>query len=160
MCIRDRPAADRQALPTVAGQSDVTRQVYQDWVQVCGWIREETPSAAVFLTPRRQQTFKWYAHRAEIVSWKDIPQDALGLIQWHERFSQWYWDSSVESGFTSLDPQLLVKQRKHHCARYLVRPNLGNSRRLPLRRVYPPPNQHSYYAVSYTHLTLPPKAKV
>ena len=142
-----RPAADRQALPTVAGHPEVTRQVYLDWVQVCSWIRQETPQAAVFLTPRRQQTFKWYAHRAEIVSWKDIPQDARGLIQWHERFSRWYWDSSVESGFTSLDPQLLVKQMKHHGARYLVRPNLGNSRRLPLRRVYPLPNQNSYYEV-------------
>ena len=142
-----RPAADRQSLPTVVGQPGVTRQIYRDWVQVCSWIRRETPPAAVFLTPRRQQTFKWYAHRAEVVSWKDIPQDALGLIQWHERFTRWYWKRSVESGFSSLDPALLIKQMKHYEARYLVRPHLGNSGRLPLRRVYPPQNQHSYYEV-------------
>ncbi|MFP6618862.1 MAG: DUF6798 domain-containing protein, partial [Pirellulaceae bacterium] len=142
-----RPAADRQALPAVVGQPGVTRQIYRDWVQVCIWIRRETPPAAVFLTPRRQQTFKWYAHRAEVVSWKDIPQDALGLIQWHERFTRWYWKRTVESGFSSLDPALLIKQMKHYGARYLVRPNLGNSGRLPLRRVYPPQNQHSYYEV-------------
>jgi len=39
----------------------------------------------VFITPYQQQTFKWYASRTELVSWKDVPQDARSIKQWHQR---------------------------------------------------------------------------
>ncbi len=53
--------------------------------EMCAWVAENTPADAVFLTPRLDQTFRWYAGRAEVVSRKDIPQDAPGIVEWWRR---------------------------------------------------------------------------
>ncbi len=45
---------------------------------------------AVFITPADQQTFKWYADRAEVACWKDMPQDAARIIQWDQRLTNLY----------------------------------------------------------------------
>jgi hypothetical protein len=58
------------------------------WREMCAWIAAETPADAVFLTPRLAQTFRWYAQRAEVVSRKDIPQDAAGIVQWWQRMNR------------------------------------------------------------------------
>lgn len=69
-------------------------KVLKDWMSVCEWARQSTDDDALFLTPRHQQTFKWYARRAEFVNWKDVPQDAVSLIEWSRRinlaFPQFY----------------------------------------------------------------------
>jgi hypothetical protein len=59
----------------------------EHWKRVCNWIQRATPPDALFLTPRHQQTFKWYAGRSEVVCGKDIPQDAAGIVEWHHRMS-------------------------------------------------------------------------
>lgn len=57
---------------------------YWAWVDACQWIAKagEVPAEARFLTPLMGQTFKWYAQRSEVVSWKDIPQDAQSMVAW------------------------------------------------------------------------------
>jgi len=81
-----RPGADVQSLPRDAARPQKTAQVYEDWRGICRWIAHNTPDDAVFLTPSRQQTFKWYAGRAEVVNFKDVPQDPASVVQWHERW--------------------------------------------------------------------------
>jgi hypothetical protein len=73
-----------------------TQETQKNWVRVCRWIADNTPQDALFLTPRKQQTFKWYAGRAEFVNWKDAPQDAPALLQWQRRMSDVWnsWDDS------------------------------------------------------------------
>ena len=142
-----RPAADRQSLPRARAGMEKTLQIYRDWVNVCRWIRKETPPDAIFVTPRRQQTFKWYAHRGEVVCWKDVPQDALGLVQWYQRSQDLFSGQVIPTGFASMSwEQLLALREKYH-ARYIVRPRFSTVRRLPLKRVYPLPKQRSYYEV-------------
>ncbi len=68
-----RPPADR----------DVA--AYDDWVEVCRWIAGHTPAGSRFLTPRESQTFTWRTGRAQVVTEKDIPQDAAGIVQWRAR---------------------------------------------------------------------------
>ena len=34
------------------------------------------------MTPTRSQTFKWYAQRAELATWKDCPQDPEHVVSW------------------------------------------------------------------------------
>lgn len=63
-------------------------QRYVDWLAVCHWIQENTPENSLWLTPRNQQTFKWYAGRAEVVNWKDIPQDNASIIEWYRRIER------------------------------------------------------------------------
>ena len=86
--LQPRPTADAAARwwhSENAAQTSgeiAARQWLRDWRAVCTWISENTPIDAKFLTPREQQTFKWYAGRAEVATWKDIPQDARGLVAW------------------------------------------------------------------------------
>ncbi len=61
---------------------------HADWVAACEWIRDHTPVDACFLTPRAAQTFKWYAQRAEVVTWKDIPQKPDELVEWWRRMHE------------------------------------------------------------------------
>ncbi len=55
------------------------------WQDVCGWIAENTSDDAVFLTPRGAATFTWWTSRAEVVSWKNMPQDPESVVAWRER---------------------------------------------------------------------------
>jgi len=142
-----RPAADRQSLPRARAGMEKTLRIYQDWVCVCRWIRKETPADAIFVTPRRQQTFKWYAHRAEVVCWKDVPQDASGLVQWYERTQDLYSGKVVPTGFASMSHEQLLALGEKYQASYIVRPRFSNVAHLPLKRIYPLPNQRSYYEV-------------
>lgn len=56
-----------------------------DWIAVCHWVRENTPEDALCLTPRGQSSFKWHAHRGEVVTYKDVPQNATSLVEWKRR---------------------------------------------------------------------------
>jgi hypothetical protein len=55
------------------------------WIDVCDWVRDNTSPTALFLVPRESHSFKWRTGRPEIVTRKDIPQDAASMVQWHER---------------------------------------------------------------------------
>ena len=74
------PSPDRQP----RNMSD--RQL-ADWRAACQWIRDNTAPDAVIATPGHHWAFKWYAERGEYVSFKDCPQDALGIIEWYERLN-------------------------------------------------------------------------
>lgn len=76
-------AVRRWAHPVPPGASRMAD--VDDWKDACVWIREQTPPEAVFLIPWNAQTFKWYAHRADVAHRKDIPQDAAGVVEWARR---------------------------------------------------------------------------
>ncbi len=112
---------------------------YIAWRRMCQWIQEHTPADARFLTPRQEQTFKWYAHRSEVATWKDIPQDAPGLVEWWKRMNTIYGTGSNEPGRRWLDsltqrpPEKLRQLAHQYQARYLV---VESRPRLPFRLVY------------------------
>lgn len=58
---------------------------YIDWLAACDWAQKNSPPDSLWLTPEHQQTFKWYAGRAEVVCWKDVPQDNASVRAWYER---------------------------------------------------------------------------
>lgn len=93
------PPADRWMLqqtgpfPLTWEDIDVSGSVnlphrYSDWLAVCEWIAQNTPADSLWITPKHQQTFKWYAQRAEVVSWKDVPQDNRSIIEWFRRIER------------------------------------------------------------------------
>lgn len=64
-----------------------------DWLDVCGWIDQQLPADALVQTPTNGWAFKWFAHRAEYVAFKDCPQNASGLVEWNRRLNfleRWY----------------------------------------------------------------------
>jgi hypothetical protein len=72
------------------------------WVDVCQWIAQNTPPDALFLTPRRNVSFKWRAERPEVVTYKDIPQDAPGIVEWHRRLKNIHYPDGATDPIESL----------------------------------------------------------
>ncbi len=93
-------------LPSPLNSRDVDRRLDQplrdDWNSVCVWIREQTPTDALFVTPTFGWEFKWRAERAEFFSPKDCPQDASGIVEWKRRADVWrdWRKQSFEGGIT------------------------------------------------------------
>ena len=83
-----RSTADQRSLPTYPGDDERTLNTYHNWRKVCRWIFENSDRDSVFITPVEQQTFKWHAQRAEVACWKDMPQDAEGVVEWRRRVSE------------------------------------------------------------------------
>lgn len=134
-----RPRADAQTLNAMQGDAGWTRQHFENWLAVCAWIKANTDEDARFLTPYRQQTFKWYAQRSEVVNWKDIPQDATGIVQWWNRMQEIYPPPVKKIGLAKRgDGKLAELARKYHADYILVDGSLWWRVRA-LTKVYPPP---------------------
>jgi hypothetical protein len=112
---------------------------YRDWQDVCAWVQEQTPADAMFLTPQEQQTFKWYAGRGEVVNWKDVPQDARGLVEWKRRMSEVYPrdDAHRNHDLAAFSDKELMELARKYGVRYVVVDETRAARRLGLKRVYP-----------------------
>jgi hypothetical protein len=117
------------------GTLDEAEQHYRDWIAVCRWIDAETPTDAIFLTPQGQQTFKWFANRAEVVSVKDIPQDARGIVQWQRRKNDVFAWPVNRFGYAALPDEQLVALARRYGATYVIVDKLPRVPNLP--RVYP-----------------------
>jgi hypothetical protein len=79
-------------------------ETWPAFVEACEWIDRHAAHDALFLTPRSNAGFKWYARRAEFVTWKDCPQDAVGILEWKARLdwiARWR-DRSLENGISEL----------------------------------------------------------
>ena len=84
------PAGDKAHFVAKSdSESDQIKQ-YQDWLRVCEWIRLHADSESLWLTPRRQQSFKWRTGRPELACWKDAPQNAEALVEWSQRITDAY----------------------------------------------------------------------
>lgn len=131
----------RQASP------EAQQATFRDWLAVCRWIRVATPEDEVFLTPRHQQSFKWYAGRAEVVNWKDVPQDAANLEEWRRRLRD-VFPPRLGTVRVSIQYRTLRELADRYGARYLVVDRRVVGRELPLVRVYPrSPERNRTYAV-------------
>ena len=82
--------ANYRSLPVRDKTPEERELIYQDWLRVCGWVEKNTPEDGLWLTPRHQQTFKWYTHRNELACWKDIPQDSKNMLEWWGRLQDAY----------------------------------------------------------------------
>jgi len=131
---------------------DGQRDAFRDWQSVCRWIDQTFPSDAIFITPRHQQTFKWFAQRAEVVNWKDVPQDANSLVQWYNRFFDIY-PRRLGTVRVTIRYNELGRFRQQYGARMMVvdRRIVGDS--LPLVKVYP--NEYGTTNDTYAIYRLP-----
>ncbi|MEN1680045.1 MAG: DUF6798 domain-containing protein [Planctomycetota bacterium] len=68
----------------------------QAWRDVCQWVRLSTEPSDLFLVPRHANSFKWRTGRSEVVSWKDIPQDAASMVEWRRRLDDVYSAPTAE----------------------------------------------------------------
>jgi len=108
-----------------------------DWRSVCDWAAQETPEDTLFIVPLRSHTFRWYADRGEVVTRKDLPQDAKAIVEWRRRLTDIYGANDTQSSDDSLahlGAERLRALGSEYGARYVVtRPDLS----LDLPRVGP-----------------------
>ena len=133
---------------TAAEQQDV----FRDWLAVCRWARGATPPDEIFLTPRHQQTFKWHADRAEVVNWKDVPQDAASLKSWYQRFQDvfpfWRGNARLGSIRVTIRYAELRRYRQEYGVRFMIVDRRITGPNLPLAKIYPLGHEiNSTYAV-------------
>lgn len=77
-----------------------------DWIDVCRWIADKLPDDALVQAPHNGWAFKWFAERAEYVSFKDCPQDARGIVEWNRRLSflkKWYEDQYADQFYSAAE---------------------------------------------------------
>ncbi len=124
------------------------QQVLSDWIAVCDWVREALPPDELLLTPRNQQTFKWYSERAEVVNWKDVPQDAASLIEWRSRFYE-IFPLRLGTVRTTVRYPDLLKFKQQYNVRFMIVDHRYLAGSVPLVRVYPlePLQQNQTYSV-------------
>ena len=118
---------------------------YAVWRDACAWIAEsgEIPRDARFLTPKTSQTFKWYAGRSEVVTWKDVPQDARSLVEWWDALHAIYatpnpyggyrWHNSLAESLAMKGPERMKQLGETYQADYVLTVRWP---RLPLPVVY------------------------
>jgi hypothetical protein len=101
---------------------------FDDWRDACRWIAASgrIPCDALFLTPRSCRTFKWYTGRAEVVNWKDVPQDPPSIVEWWRRLQNVHATGGNDSAypwFSSLAEQgedRLQALGRHYRADYVL----------------------------------------
>ena len=109
-------------LPSVDRSPDrLTPAAHADWVAVSGFIREQTPTDALVISPPMTWGFRWHARRAEYVDHKDMPQDTAALLEWERRFGVLHnWTAALtKRPISAADLQEL---RRLTGADYLVAP--------------------------------------
>ncbi|MBR0238238.1 MAG: hypothetical protein IJQ39_09120 [Thermoguttaceae bacterium] len=121
-------------------QCAMARINYSQWIDVCKWINKNTPQDAVFIVPKKTRTFTWYSHRGTVANWKDVPQDAAGLIEWRNRIyylytykvpssqNRYIWDDCL----ARRTPQKLKQLGEKYGADYMVAPNSRRTDALPV----------------------------
>ncbi|WP_246114266.1 DUF6798 domain-containing protein [Rubripirellula tenax] len=131
------PSTDNRTLGWDADASAETQaSTFTDWLKVCYWAKQSTPASEVFLTPRHQQTFKWYAERAEVVNWKDVPQDAKSLFEWDRRFAD-VFPTRLGTIRVTIGYRALRDYRDRYGVRFMIVDRRVVGEDLPLVRVYP-----------------------
>lgn len=101
---------------------------YVSWRLACNWVVQsgKIPPDARFLTPRQSQTFRWYTGRAEVATWKDIPQDAASIVQWWRRLRELHGTRRREPqrmwrrSLLELGPQRLRRLAEKYEAPYVL----------------------------------------
>jgi hypothetical protein len=111
---------------------------YAAWVDACEWVSEHTPPDALFITPRMAQSFKWRTGRPEVVTRKDIPQDAPHIVEWFERYQEFHGPDEASGepahSLAALGTKRIVELAQKYGADYiLTRP----WQPLELPQVYP-----------------------
>ena len=99
---------------------------HDDWRDACQWMADNTPRDALAITPRMAQSFTWYAGRGQVVSWKDLPQNAEAVVRWWHRLEDIYamphpeFQGRWHESLTELSPERLRKLGEKYGAAYLV----------------------------------------
>jgi hypothetical protein len=138
-----------EAWGRVTSRSDRLME-YDDWRDVCKWVNNNTPPTAVFITPMNSNTFKWYTGRGEVTTWKDMPQDARGVVEWWKRINALFGTGSQNpdlrwrTSLAELGQQHLHDLVEKYGAHYAIVELVPGAPRLEQKPVYENPSYAIY----------------
>jgi hypothetical protein len=153
-----RPRSDVLTLPKSKKKDPLARKentlrIHRHWQLACLWMKNHSSEDSIAITPLRQQTFKWYAGRGEVVTRKDMPQDAKSLMEWNERRNAVYPFVDGSRSLSRVGNDLLAANCERYDADYLVLTQFSDETRhrfdkdTRFRKMFPPPGKFSYYGV-------------
>lgn len=130
------PRADAAVIPYDQTPENSRSATHANWVRACEWIEKNTPRDAIVWSARRQQSFKWYAQRAEVHNYKDIPQDPAGLLEWRRRLEV-VREIARQGGIWMLPRGQILDLQKKYGFSYVMIYQSGVNKPLPFEKVYP-----------------------
>jgi hypothetical protein len=87
-----------------------------DYLAVCDWARENTPTDAVFVVPPGEQSFRLRARRAIVVNFKGIPQLSAEMAEWRDRLSAVFGIEDL-AGLRGTFEQKLIEMNRRYAKR-------------------------------------------
>ena len=104
-----------------------------NWINICRWIRSNSPRNAVYLTPPGANGFTSLAERSNVADFKNNPDSGLYLAQWFERLRNLAggtlpngrgYDNRqlLNKAYGDLSQERLVEVGKKYGAEYAVLP--------------------------------------
>ncbi len=105
-----------------------------DWIAALSWVDDHAPADAFLYAANENWAVKWFANRAEYVSYKDCPQDAAGIVEWARRLrwlNQWSRESFAD-GRCSTDE--LAHLREETGITHLIASRFGPTDMTPVYR--------------------------
>ncbi|MBC8109210.1 MAG: hypothetical protein H7Z14_21670, partial [Anaerolineae bacterium] len=105
-----------------------------DYLKLCQWAREATPTDAIFLVPPSDTVFRLEARRAIVVNFKHVPQLSGEITLWLDRLADVLGTRDVDSfprdymkllpaldaQYESRSPEQLIDVANKYSARYIV----------------------------------------
>jgi len=76
------------------------------WVEVCEWIRQQTPRDVVVLTPPTKPSFTVLAQRATVFQFRFFPFTRAAIPEWHARLIDVTGGAKLEKTGFAAGPQL------------------------------------------------------
>lgn len=133
----DIPAGEKQSFSLKSDTLETRLKQYEDWKDVCRWINENTDESELWLTPRRQQSFKWQTRRPELAVWKDMPQNAQAVVEWSARLNDAYKFDKLKQ-LQPLSTEELVRLVNKYKIRYVLLDLRVNGQTIPRdKQIYP-----------------------
>jgi hypothetical protein len=104
-------------------------------VELCAWMRSQTPKDAIFLTPPDIETIRFHGQRAIVVDWKSNPGVPSEVLEWYRRLEDVSGRTPLRTagdlrGYDSLDSERLGRLRSRYHLDYAV-VRRGRERALP-----------------------------
>ena len=136
------PAGDKAHFVSKKDSSEEQQSQFRDWLRVCEWIRAHTDPKGLWLTPRRQQSFKWHTGRPELACWKDAPQNAQAVVEWSQRLADAYQFSKGAKILQPWSTEKLLELHTKYDVRYVLLDLRVAGQKPPLLQIlYPPQNE-------------------
>jgi hypothetical protein len=98
-------------------------------VEVCRWVKANTPPGSVWITPPEFENFRLVAERPMVVDFTSLPFQELAMREWRARMRALYGEvrgggfpalHAMEANYRSADPVRLRQAAAHYGATYAV----------------------------------------